>query len=308
MGRIDGTKLKLDPLKRIEPHAMKRRCDSEVYLTLQYTVTKTLAFIERFNQNLGDEERLKIFHVFLCALVRSCALHPELNRFIAGRHYWQRNEILLSFVIKKELKYKSEETLTKVQFSPFETLDTVRKKIYTFVNEARSDKGSEAQGQIDFFGKLPRFMLMFATKMIEILEFFGSMPKGMVRTDPLYTSAVIANLGSVRIKGGVLHHSYMYGTASLFITINRIHKAPVVDEKTNEIKVEDVIDFGFTIDERISEGFSLGEVLQDFRRFIENPELLLEIPVIPEDRLKELQLKDLDKDTLYQQYLARNKA
>ncbi|MBU4496133.1 MAG: 2-oxo acid dehydrogenase subunit E2 [Acidobacteria bacterium] len=299
MGRIDGTQLKLDPLKRIEPHVMKRRCDSEVYLTLQYEITRTLEFIERFNQNLGDKERLKIFHVFLCALVRSIALHPELNRFIAGRKYWQRNEILLSFVIKKELKYKSEETLTKVQFSPFETLDTVRKKIHSFVDEARSEDGSEAQGQIDFFGKLPRFLLMFATKMIEILEFFGSMPKGMVRTDPLYTSAVIANLGSVRIKGGVLHHSYMYGTASLFITINRIHKAPVVDEKTHEIKVEDVIDFGFTIDERISEGFSLGEVLQDFRKFIENPELLTEIPLIPEDRLEELQLKNLEDDPLY---------
>ena len=296
MGRIDGTKLKLDPLKRVEPHVMKRRSDSEVYLTLQYTVTKTLAFIDRFNEKLPEEEKLKIFHVFLCAVARVFALHPELNRFIAGRHYWQRNEILLSFVIKKELKYKSAETLTKVQFSPFETLDTVRKKIHSFVDQARSDDGSEAQEQIDFFGKLPRFVLMFATKMIEILEFFGSMPKGMVKSDPLYTSAVIANLGSVRIKGGVLHHSYMYGTASLFITINRIHKAPVVDEKTEEIRVEDVIDFGFTLDERISEGFSLGEVLKDFRRFIEHPELLADVPVIPEDRLRELRLKDFDKE------------
>ncbi|MBU4330052.1 MAG: 2-oxo acid dehydrogenase subunit E2, partial [Acidobacteria bacterium] len=76
-------------------------------------------------------------------------------------------------------------------------------------------------------------------------------------------------------------------------------KAPVVDEKTHEIKVEDVIDFGFTIDERISEGFSLGEVLQDFRKFIENPELLTQIPLIPEDRLEELQLKNLEDDPLY---------
>ena len=53
MGRIDGTQLKLDPLKRIEPHVMKRRSDSEVYLTLQYVVTRTLEFIERF-QCTGD--------------------------------------------------------------------------------------------------------------------------------------------------------------------------------------------------------------------------------------------------------------
>lgn len=302
MGRIDATKIKVDPFKRVEPHVMNRRCDSTAYISLQHVITKTLKFIDHYNQNLHEANRLKIFHIILCAIVRTIALHPELNRFIAGRKYWQKNEILLSFVIKKELKYKSKETMAKVAFSPFETLETVRTKIYNIIHEARSDDGNDSQEEIDFFGKLPRFLLMFAAKMINFLEFFGIMPRSLVRSDPLYTSVVVANLGSVKIKGAVLHHNYMYGTASAFLTINRIHKAAIVDEDLEEIRIEDVIDFGVSFDERVSEGFSVGKAMEDFRLFIENPELLLDIPIIPEERIKELKLKNLDKDPLYLEY------
>ncbi len=302
LGRIDGTKIKVDPFKRIEPHVMDRRCDSLTFLTSEYNVSHTLKYIDQYNQNLENSERLKIFHVFLCAAVRSIALHPELNRFIAGRRYWQRNEISLSFVIKKELKYKSEETFARVRFSPFETLETVREKIYEIVNEARSAKGPEAEGQIQFFGKLPRFILVFAAKMIRFLEYFGIMPKSMVKTDPLYASAIIANLGSVGIPGAIIHHSYTYGTASVFATINKLRKGVVVNQETEEFSIEDILDLGFTVDERISEGFSLGHAMHDFKLFIEKPELLTEIPMIPEDRLNELNLKHLDKDPLYALY------
>jgi hypothetical protein len=306
MSRIDGTKIEVESLKRIEPYVMKRRSDAFGFLPLQYPISQAFEFIEKYNQNVPQEEKLKLFHVILCALIRLVAMHPETNRFIAGRKLWQRNEIAFSFVVKQKLAHNSPETLVKLRFSPFETLETTKNKILDHVNKARSATDSKVQREIAFFGKFPRFMLMFLLKMGDILEFFGKMPKSISWTDPLYATAVIANLGSIGVEGGAFHHLYNYGTASFFVTIGQIRKGMVIDQTNGDFYIDDVIDFGFTLDERAFDAFVLSKVLKDFKHLIGNPELLVESPNLSMECIKELRLKDLNNDPLYQTFIQKN--
>jgi hypothetical protein len=209
--------------------------------------------------------------------------------------------------VKKELTYDSEETFAKLRFSPFDTLETVRQKVYDYVNKARSDEKTDTKGEQDFFGKLPRFILLPAIKILKLLDFYGLMPKSLIHSDPLYVSAVLANLGSVGLEGNIIHHAYEWGNAPVFLAINRIRKAPLVNQKTNEIEIRDIVDVGIAFDERITEGFRIAYTLKDMKKYVENPELLLEMPDISEETLEELKLKGLEDDPLYQEYLTKRK-
>ncbi|MHA1520580.1 MAG: 2-oxo acid dehydrogenase subunit E2 [Promethearchaeota archaeon] len=296
MGRYDGTKIKVSPYKQVEAHVMQRRCDSLVYYTAQYDLTKTLPYIEKYNKdrNLDKTNRITLFQLFLLSCSRALAKRPHCNRFLAGRKYWQRNRINIAFVVKKTLDLKSKTTMLKMDFHPKDTIETVRNRFHYLINRTRSDKGNETEGEINFFGKLPRWVLRIATKILTILEFYGKMPKGMIETDPLYASCIVANLGSVGLQGTIIHHLYEWGNASIFLTINKIRRIPVVNEETGQVESRTVVDVGIAIDERIAEGIYFHRILQDMQSFMESP-VQLETPhPFTEEHIASLKLKDFN--------------
>lgn len=297
MGRYDGTKpLHLPSFRIIEPHVMRTRDESIGYFRIKLNLTKTLPFIEDYNstRTLDKTNRLTLFHIILCATARTFAMYPHLNRFISGRKYWQHNRLQFSFVVKKVLEANAKETFAKIAFDPFDTLDSVRERVHNFIYHARSTKGNETEKEIDDWGKFPRWMLLLAVKFFRFLEFFGRMPKSMVKPDPLYSSVVFANLGSVGLDAPY-HHIFNWGTASWFITVGKIHKAPVVNDE-GQIVAQDTVELGVTLDERISEGMYFNLGLKAISDFIENPDQLLNPPEIAQATLEELALIEPKKN------------
>jgi len=292
--RYDGMRADVSAYRNVEPYVMKTRNESVGLFNTQFDLTKTLPFIENYNQknNLDKRQRLTFFQVFLCAMTRTVLYHPHLNRFIIGRRYWQRNRLIMSFVIKKQLKTYAKEMFVKIDIDPLSTIEDMRQKYHNVINRSRSDDGNEAEAEINFFGSLPRWVLMIAIKLVKFLDFFGKLPpKMMIEPDPLYASVVLANLGSVGMQGQVIHHIFEWGNASWFICVNRIHKQVIATEES-EVKVIDVVDIGITIDERISEGMYYMNGLKTMKKFIENPELMVEKPDVTQDQIDDLMLND----------------
>lgn len=293
--RYDGVKAKVPYFRNVEPHVMQTRDESIGSLNIQFDLTKTMPFIKKLNEEAGHDKktRFTLFHVMLTAMTRTIALYPHLNRFISGRKYWQRNRLNMSFVVKKQLTAYAKETFAKMDFDPYSTVESIRKQVHDHINVARTDSGNETEDHTDNFGKLPRWILRIALKVINFLDFYGWMPKSMIEPDPLYCSVILANLGSVGLQGQILHHIFNYGNASLFIVVGKIHKVPAVNEN-DEIIVREVVDVGVTIDERISEGLYYMLALKKVQHLVEHPEELLERPEIPEKAIKTLGLVDLD--------------
>ena len=292
--RYDGMRADVPTFRNIEPHVMKTRNESVGLFNTQFELTKTLPFIENYNKehNLDKRERLTFFQVFLCGLCRTFMYHPHLNRFIHAKRYWQRNRLNFSFVVKKQLKTYAKETFAKIDFDPLSTLEDIRIKYHNYINHSRSDKGNESEGEINFFGSLPRWILMIAFKLIKFLDFFGKLPsKMMIEPDPMYASASLANLGSVGLQGQVIHHIFEWGNASWFFVVNKIHKQVIATEE-GEVKVIDVVDVGVTLDERISEGMYYMNGLKTLKKFIENPELLMVRPEGTQEEIDDLMLND----------------
>ncbi len=305
MKRYDGTEIKLSALKVLEPYVMPLRQTSWGICLQTYDLSKTLPFIKKYNEDNGLEKknRLTLFQVCLCAAARSVAMHPQLNRFISGKLYFQRNRLNFAFVVKQKLVPLAPETLTKFDFSPYETLDTVRGKMHRNVSEARTEAGGAAEKHIQLMASLPGFLKTFIDRIIKRLDYKGRLSPSYIESDPLFCTSIFANLGSVDVGGRLVHHMFEYGNASSFVTVGRYRKGVVINDDS-QIEVKDVVDIGFTIDERITGGAYSANFLIMMKNLVENPEPLLEKPDIPEELIKELNLADLTK---YKPYLKLKK-
>ena len=117
-----------------------------------------------------------------------------------------------------------------------------------------------------------RPLLMLLIRIIRWLDFWGMEPDFITEGDPNYTTVLCSNLGSIKC-GSVYHHLNNYGTNSIMITVGVIHKEPR-EMPDGSIAMRDVMNLGFTADERIADGFYFAKSLKLLDYLLSNPALL----------------------------------
>lgn len=290
--RCDGTLLKkLPAFRRINPYLMRTRTESTVFIPLHIDVTNSVEYLKKLREKTG--EKVSIFNIVLAAAVRTYALRPELNRFVVGTKIYQRKEISFSFVVKKQKTDKAVETMAKMKFSPYETIFTVMDKLKNHLGEARKDEDCFMDKDVNMFGSLPGFLLRFVVWAFKFLDRHNLAPKSMIDTDPLYTSLVLTNMGSIGMELGIHHHLFEWGNTSLFVSVSQYHKRPVVDSEGN-IVVRDLMDLIISWDDRIADGLYGQNSAELMKYFMEHPEELEAKPEIPQETLDLLMLDPID--------------
>ncbi len=195
-----------------------------------------------------------------------------MNRFIANKNMYQRNELTAAFVVKKEFSDSGAEALAKLRFLPEDTVDTVWEKIVGQITSTRSEKIDSSTESMDMFNKMPRFLSKFLVWIVTRLDIHGLVPSSLIETEPYYCSIVLTNLGSIKLHAGY-HHLTNWGTNSLFIAVGERKKRPWFDEEGNA-EMRDSIDLGITVDERIADGYYYSKTVRLVKKLLENPELL----------------------------------
>lgn len=269
--RVDGVRIReLDGFHSIVPYLMPKRTEAEVSSRETFDVTDLCRYMKE--RNTAEGTNLKLFHAFCTALARTIYNRPQMNIFIAGKHFWQRKEILLSFVVKQKFDDVSEESLMCLKVTPDMTLDSVSRLILGEVDKVRKNSSNDIGQLLNFLGKLPRFMLCIAFGFVRFLEYFGWTPASLMKGDPNYSTALISNLGSIG-AGAPYHHLSNYGTCSIMITIGTLRKE--FEELADGIRRErDKLDVTFTLDERIADGFYFAKSLRITRFLLEHPDYL----------------------------------
>lgn len=289
--RYDGTLIKgLHHYTRMTPYMMYTRTESTIYFEKEFDITKTRAFLKKRNKDKPMEERISFFQVYLCALARTIGQRPDLNRFISGFNYYQRNQILLNFVAKKEISDNGEEIMVTVPFSPFETLTTASAKIRSFVEKGRSGEGIESDTANVILMKLPRPFIKLFFKTYAWLDYHNLAPAFLLKADPMYSSMFITNVGSIGVDAPY-HHNFERGTCGIFSAIGLMKKKNVLNDD-GTVSKKDVIKITFTYDDRIKDGFYCARAIELFRSMVENPEQLEEEAVLSKELLTRLALKD----------------
>lgn len=267
---------------KIFPFMLKRRCDSLVYHSVKLDVTKTVEYIRAYNAT-KPEFRLKFFYVFCAALMRTIALRPELNRFIASNRYWQRNELSMNFVVKEDFTDESPETSTPLYFRPDMTLLEYAKIMDDYVNTFKEKTGeNNTDSMIKLLMHVPYWAIGLFIKLLRFMENRGYAADFMREADGLHTSVFVSNLGSIGLVGGSPHHHlYEWGTTSLFVTLGAMERKREFDENGKPISCKEMIEIGATLDERVSSGFYFVKSIYVLQDLLEHPEKLEEVPVLP---------------------------
>ena len=271
--RRDGVRIRdLDGFHSIVPYIMPKRTEAEVSMTEVFDVTELMDYLKDRNEKEGL--KLKFFHAFCTAVARTIYLRPMMNIFIAGRAFWQRKGVSLSFVAKKEFEDGAEEALMFLNVKPDMNIDSISKKITGDVGKVRETKGNELDKLMRTVGKLPRWFLNIFFWVIRKMEYHGCVPRFLTDGDPNYSTALLSNLGSIK-AGAPYHHLSEYGTCSIMITIGTVHSECCTNADGSSGSRE-VVEATFTLDERIADGFYFAKSLRIVKYLLEHPGHLIE--------------------------------
>ncbi len=270
--RYDGRRLRsLDALFGLIPYIMRYRSDSQCFFEDKIEISHTEAYLRRRKRT--SAANVSMLHVLIAAMVRTIAMRPALNRFIAGQKIYARNEILVSLAIKKELKINSPETTVKLKFEPTDTLSEIAEKISKQVVE---NKALDMKNDTDKTAKLlmlcPGWLLKFVVFSLRTMDYFGVMPRIINSVSPFHTSFFITDLGSLGIQP-VHHHLYDFGTTSIFIAFGTKVREKVIDAD-NIILDRKFITMKVVTDERTVDGHYYASAFKLYRNLIQHPEAL----------------------------------
>lgn len=260
------------------PLIFPNRCDNEAFISQRIDLTNADAYLSKINAE-NPQFKYTLFHLIVAAMIKCITLRPKLNRFIANKNTYQRNEVSASFVIKKQFSDNSLEGLAFVHAKPDSTLHTIHEDIRRQVQDCRGGKIDSSSDSMDLFNRMPRFLSKFLVWIVTRLDVHGWVPQSLIETDPYYSSVVLSNLGSIRLQSGY-HHLTNWGTNSIFVAVGQIKMRPFFQED-GSFSMKNSIDLGLTIDERLADGYYYSKTVRLLQYLLEHPQTL-ELPMSQE--------------------------
>ena len=255
---------------------MRSRNESAVYFEQHLDLSKTLPWITRWNgHNPEHAGRATLFHLVLFGLATVLHERERMNRFTVGRRTFQRNAVLLSFAAKKQMSDDAPLATIKRTFQQSETFGELVERLTGEIGGARSVQPSAMDKELTILLALPGFLLAFLISGLRRLYSIGLAPRGLIDTDPLYTSAFVANLGSLKIDAAY-HHLYEHGNCPLFVTIGQIAQVPAVVD--GQVVIRPQLTLRYTFDERVEDGMYCAKSLQLLAQRIEDPASWIDLP------------------------------
>ena len=275
--------------KQLFPFIMPKRSEALVYQNMVLDLTQTVQFVKQ--NKASDGRSYRIFEVFLAAILRTIALRPELNRFVANYRYWQRNELSLNFVVKESYSDEAPEHSMPLTFRADMTLDEIAAIINNAIIEQREIASTNFTDKaILFFLKFPRPIIRLLVSTARRLDIHGKAPKALREADGLHTSLFVSNMGSIGLGGGSPHHHlYEWGTTSIFVTMGVLKR--VRHTENGRTVSSDTMEVGFTVDERVTDGFYFTKSIKLFQELLSDPSQLMQKPALPPPPLSKAEYK-----------------
>lgn len=259
----------LDPMHYVGIYLMKTRVGATNYFPGKIDIGVAEEYIKQKREQ-GMKE-FSMMHLFLAAFVRMYSQHPEMNRFIRGQRIYARNNIEVAITVKKEMKLNADDTVVKLYFQPTDTADDVYRIVNEAIAEAKNET-SDFDNTVKLLNKIPGLVMKFAAWILNIMEYFGLLPRSLTKISPFHGSMVITSLASLGIPP-IYHHLYDFGNIPIFFAFGRRYNEYEVQPDGSVKKVK-YMDYRVTCDERIADGHAYSVALRYMHSLIRKPELL----------------------------------
>jgi hypothetical protein len=149
----------------------------------------------------------------------------------------------------------------KRRFEPCESLDAMIDGTLGRLREGRSDATSSSDKSMDLLLRMPGALVRAVLWLLDRIDSLGLLSKAMIDSDPLYTSAFVANLGSVGLEAAY-HHLWERGPCPIHCVVGRVARGP--DGRRRMV-------LKWTFDERTEDGFYAARALAMVRERLESP-------------------------------------
>lgn len=267
--RYDGRKVRtLPPMNYISPFVMKTRNDA--YILFQNRIE--LGRIEEYirSKRRKGMRSFGFMHVIISAYVRVVSQRPAINRFISGQRIFQREDIVLSMMVKKSMSLNEQETGIKPIFQPEDTVYDVYNKLDEAVQLAREEGDStDLDNVARVLVRLPALILRFFVGLMGTLDYFGKLPKALHRASPFHASLFLSNLGSLGIPP-VFHHLYNFGNVPAFMTFGAKYSETFLN-KDGVPEKKKYINYTVVLDERITDGHYMANAMKYLEHVLKHP-------------------------------------
>ena len=265
--RSDGVLVKnLHPYRKIMQFVMPTRTESAVFFDVNIKAEKLLIFLEKVQRS----HDATLIHVIVAALNRGLEQNPHINRFVMGRRVYERKGRFITFSAKrKKGEASSKLAMIKMETKDQESFSGLVTRINEKLNVERSDATTYADKEYAMFNLLPRPVLWLAVKLFRLLDYYNLLPGFFIEGDALYVSAVVTNLGSLKMGPGY-HHLYEWGNCPLFVMVGEVEER--VFSVDGEIKTEQILPVRLSYDDRIEDGLTARQCIDDVVTLMEDPE------------------------------------
>jgi len=281
--RSDGRRLRtLDPINAMMPFIMKTRNDANNLFSDSVEITETERYLRQ--KRINGYPGMGLLHLFIATYIRTASQYPAINRFISGQRIYARHNIEFAMVIKKEMRADAPETSIKVIFDLSDTIYDVYRKLNEEIKKVKDEgENTDIDGLAKALIKIPRPILRLAIKSLEILDYFGIMPKSILKASPFHGTLLITDLGSMGLPA-IYHHLYNFGNMPAFIAFGAKRKAREI-RQDGSIADRKYIDYKLVMDERCCDGFLFSQAFRLFRSILNDPNVL-DIP--PEQVIEDI--------------------
>ncbi len=262
------------------------RSVSDVYINQSMDLTNLSKYIEK-KKKAGED--VTYFHAFLTAIGKTVYNRPKLNYFVANRHLYEHDKIVLSFVAKVSFDDHSEEMMVMIPIEKNDDIHTIGKKIRQKVDSFRKKHTGDvdkkgANSAIDILGKMPNPVRVPLIGVLKWTDKKGLLPASLAEDNLYYSTMIVSNLGSIGC--GAIHHNITdFGNSSSLLTMGEIEEKEVIKDGKKEVRK--ICEWGMNFDERIADGYYFAKSADLLQYLLDNPELL-EKPIGEKINLEEI--------------------
>ncbi|MBR5586997.1 MAG: 2-oxo acid dehydrogenase subunit E2 [Clostridia bacterium] len=270
--RAKGRRIRtMDPMSQLTAYFMPDRIGAQNLIRDSLELSKVEEYIAK-----KRKEGLKGFgfmHVFIAAYLRVVAEYPRVNRFLSGQKVYSRYNCEISLAVKKEMSIESPDTTVKMKFVPGITAEEVYAKVAEIISE---NKGESTESTFDLvakaFSMIPGVVLKFTVWFIKLLDYFGLLPTALEDVSPFHGSMFFTSMASLGIPV-IHHHLYDFGNVPVFCAFGKKYKVNEAQPEGSVVEKR-YMDYSFSVDERICDGYYFAQVLKSFKKILSNPECL----------------------------------
>lgn len=274
--RKDGRRLRtISPAFQLIPFAMRDPSDAVNYFTDQADTEP----IERWVRSRRSEgyEGISMLHVFIAAYVRTLALRPAMNRFVAGRYLYARNSVDVVLSSGRNGAADSGALTIKVRFKPTDTIYDVIRRINARMDSMQADEASDRFATLaSILVKTPRFVVRAGTAVLRWLDNHGWLSEALMDKSPFHGSVVISDEGSAALPPMARS---LNSTGSLPVSLSIGRRRSVMElDRDGHMQERKYMDYTVSFDSRIADSTYVGSAFKYFRYYLDNPAELEKSP------------------------------